>query len=97
MALAVPLFLHRFNEHALRTAKRANGAQTTFTNPVVNSPTRDAEKLSSLINGDAAAELRLKRHDVVREHGCGVHQQNNLRHNQSHGRCHGSAIVQKCP
>ena len=36
------------------------GAKPAFTNPVVNRSPRDAEELGSLVNRDAASELRLK-------------------------------------
>ena len=58
--LTVTLRVYRFHEHPLRAAQGPDCPKPTFTDAVVNSSARNAEKLSSLIDGDAATELRLK-------------------------------------
>jgi len=58
--LLLLLLLHRVDQHALRPTERPNGSQTPFANPVVNCSPRNADKLSSLVDGDASPELRLK-------------------------------------
>jgi hypothetical protein len=70
---SVPLFLHGFHEHALRSPQRPDGAQPPFADAVVNRSPRNAEKLSSLVYGHAASELGLK---TVRRmvENCRVHE-----------------------
>ena len=79
----MPLLVNRFHKHALRPAEGANSPETAFADPVVNSPTRYAEKLSSLVDRDASTELGLEGRVVLGKNR-GVHE-NNLR------RCNGTA------
>jgi hypothetical protein len=58
--LTETLRLHRFHEHSLGAAKGPDRPKPALTDAVVNSSAGNAEKLGSLVDGDAATELRLK-------------------------------------
>jgi hypothetical protein len=68
----VTLGVHRFDEHALRTAEGPDGAEPAFTKAVVIRSARNAEKLGGLVDSHAATELRLKML-VGRFQECGHH------------------------
>ena len=52
---------HRLHKHTLRTTERADRAKSAFSNAVVNGSARNAEKLGSLVDRHAPAQLRLER------------------------------------
>jgi hypothetical protein len=56
----VTLLVHRFHEHSLGAAKGPDRPKPALSDAVVNSSARNAEKLGSVIDGDAATELRLE-------------------------------------
>ena len=52
--------LHRFEQHALRSAERADRLQPALADPVVDRPPRDAEQLRGMVQRDAAADTRFE-------------------------------------
>jgi hypothetical protein len=48
--------LHRVDQHALRSAERADSPKAPFPYAVVNRPPRDAEQFGGMIERNAAAD-----------------------------------------
>jgi hypothetical protein len=64
--VAAQQLFDRFQQHALRPARRADGAQSALANAIVDRPTRHAEQLRGILHKNRFRHSHVASHTAFR-------------------------------